>query len=163
MIRTGDPVPAVPVKLVAAAGTSDTDSRTALGNGRVVFFTVPGAFTPTCHVNHLPGFISHASKLRAAGVSAIVCGAVNDHHVLRAWAEATGALGVIDFVADGSGVLARAMGLEKDMGPAMGLRFARSALLLENGIVSHAFVEDAPGVSGSGAPAILVALGAAGQ
>jgi glutaredoxin/glutathione-dependent peroxiredoxin len=162
MVERGNPVPSVRVKLVDANGITDTTSDVVLGSGLVVLFSVPGAFTPTCHVNHLPGFIANESKLRAAGVTRIVCVSVNDQHVMKAWAEASGALGKIDFIADGNGELAKALGLAKDFsGGGMGTRFARSAMIIRDGVVDSVFVEDAPGVSGSGAPAILMALEAA--
>ena len=162
MIERGDPVPSVRIKLVAASGVEDTTSDAALGTGTVVLFTVPGAFTPTCHVNHLPGFVANASKLRMAGVDKIVCAAVNDHHVLKAWGEASGALDHISFLADGNAVLAKAMGLDKDLSAAgLGTRFSRSAMIVRHGIVDAIFVEDEPGVTASGAPAILMALEAA--
>lgn len=157
MIEPGQSVPSVAVKLIDASGVADTTSDAVLGQGRVVFFTVPGAFTPTCHVNHLPGFIAAADKLRAAGVARIVCGAVNDHHVVKAWAEASDALGKVDFLSDGDGKLAAALGLTKPFNN-MGLRFARAAMIFDNGVASAVFVEDAPGVSASGAPAVLMAL-----
>ena len=159
MIERGSPVPSVPVKLVGLDGATDTTSDSVLGTGLVVFFAVPGAFTPTCHVNHLPGFVANEAKLKAAGVDRIVCASVNDHHVMKAWAEASGALGKIDFIADGNAALAEALGLAKDFsGAGMGTRFARSAMLIRNGVVDAIFVEDAPGVTASGAPAILMAL-----
>jgi len=159
MIKAGDTIPSVPVKLVDANGVTDTTSTAVIGTGRVVFFAVPGAFTPTCHVNHLPGFIANADKLHAAGVDRIVCAAANDHHVVKAWAEATGALGKIDFIADGNAALAKALGLDKDFsGAGMGTRFTRSAMLITDGVVDAVFVEDAPGVTATGAPAILMAL-----
>ena len=159
MIQAGDKLPSVPVKLVDANGVSDADSAGILGQGRVVLFGVPGAFTPTCHVNHLPGFLANDAKLKAAGVDRIVCASVNDHHVMKAWAEASGALGTIDFIADGNAELAETLGLAKDFsGSGMGKRFARSALLIRDGVVDAVFVEDAPGVNASGAPAILMAL-----
>ncbi|MEO8686505.1 MAG: peroxiredoxin [Devosia sp.] len=162
MIERGNPVPSVPVKLVDANGITDTASDMVLGSGLVALFSVPGAFTPTCHVNHLPGFIANESKLRAAGVTRIVCASVNDQHVMKAWAETAGALGKIDFIADGNAELAKALGLAKDFsGGGMGTRFARAAMIIRDGIVDNVFVEDAPGVSGSGAPAILMALEAA--
>ncbi|MET3926447.1 peroxiredoxin [Devosia sp. 2618] len=162
MIDRGNPVPSVPVKLVGVDGATDITSDAVLGTGLVVFFAVPGAFTPTCHVNHLPGFVANQVKLKAAGVDRIVCASVNDAHVMKAWAEASGALGKIDFIADGNGALAKALGLDKDYsGAGMGTRFARSALLIRDGIVDAVFVEDAPGVTTSGAPAILMALEAA--
>ena len=161
-IEPGQAIPAVPIKSVSSDGTVDVSTTEVLGHGLVVFFTVPGAFTPTCHTNHLPGFLANAGKMRAAGVNRIVCGSVNDSHVMQAWAETTDALQSVDFIADGAGAFARALGLEKDFG-AMGLRFARSAMIIDDGIVQSVFVEDAPGVSGSGAPAILLALEAAGK
>ncbi|SMQ59708.1 Peroxiredoxin [Devosia lucknowensis] len=162
MIERGNPIPSVGVKLVTATGVEDTTSDVILGQGTVVMFSVPGAFTPTCHVNHLPGFLANADKLRAAGVDRIVCAATNDHHVMKAWAEASNALKDIDFLADGNGELAEAMGISKDLTMAgLGSRFARSALIIRDGVVDAVFVEDAPGVTASGAPAILMALEAA--
>ncbi len=162
MIKRGDTIPALGVKLVSSSGTADETTADVLGQGTVVLFSVPGAFTPTCHVNHLPGFVANAGKLRAAGVDRIICASVNDHHVLKAWAEASGALNDVEFIADGNADLARALGLDKDFSEfGMGTRFVRSAMILRNGVVDAVFVEDAPGVNASGAPAILMALEAA--
>jgi len=160
VVGVGDRVPSVPIKLVDASGISDTTSDQVLGTGRVVFFAVPGAFTPTCHTNHLPGFLSNAARIKAEGVDRIVCASVNDHHVMKAWATASEALGVIDFIADGNGQLARALGLDKDMsGSGMGVRYVRSAMLIDEGEVEAVFAEDKPGqVTATGAPAILSAL-----
>ncbi|HEY0033457.1 MAG TPA: peroxiredoxin [Devosia sp.] len=159
MIERGQSIPSVKIQIVTADETTETTSDAVLGSGLVVFFAVPGAFTPTCHVNHLPGFVANFDKLRAAGVQRIVCASVNDKHVMKAWAEVSGALGKIDFMADGNGELADAMGLSKDLAVAgMGKRFGRSAVLIRDGIVQNVFVEDAPGVTATGAPAILMAL-----
>jgi peroxiredoxin len=159
MIENGQAIPSIKTQLITAEDTIETTSDAVLGSGLVVFFAVPGAFTPTCHVNHLPGFVANAAKLRAAGVDRIVCASVNDKHVMKAWAEASGALGQIDFLADGNGELAEAMGLSKDLSVAgMGKRFTRSAALVRDGIVQSVFIEDAPGVTATGAPAILMAL-----
>lgn len=164
MIERGSPIPSVRTKIVTAEGANDTTSDAVLGQGLVVFFAVPGAFTPTCHVNHLPSFVANEGKLKAAGVDRIVCAATNDHHVMKAWAEASGASGKVDFLADGNGELAEAMGLAKDLsGAGMGKRFTRSAALIRNGVVEAVFVEDAPGVTATGAPAILMALEAANR
>lgn len=162
MIERGDPIPSVEVKLVTFSGVEDTTADAALGTGTVVLFTVPGAFTPTCHSSHLPGFVANAAKLRAAGVERIVCAAVNDHHVMKAWAEASNALEHITFLADGNAALAKAAGLAQDLTSAgLGTRFFRTAMIIRNGIVDAVFVEDAPGVTASGAPAVLMALEAA--
>lgn len=157
MFEAGDRIPSVPIRLVEGSGTIETTSDVVLGEGLVVLFSVPGAFTPTCHVNHLPGFLANAGKLKAAGVSRIVCVAANDHHVLKAWAEASGAFDAVSFIADPHAALGTAMGISKQFGD-LGLRWARSAMIIRDGIAEAVFIEDKPGVSASGAPAILMAL-----
>ena len=157
MIQQGDKVPSVPVKVIDADGVHDADAAEVLGSGRVVFFGVPGAFTPTCDTNHLPGFISNSGKLLNHGVDRIVCGTVNDHHVTKLWAQRSEALGKVDFIADAHGRLAEAMGLIKEFGD-LGRRFARCAMIIEGGVVQQIFVQDVSGVTVSGAPAILLAL-----
>lgn len=158
MIQPGDTLPSVPVKLVDDAGVNDADTSDILGKGRVVLFAVPGAFTPTCDTAHLPGFVANAGKIRAAGVDRIVCATVNDQHVVKAWAERSDALGKVDFIADASGSFAEALGLAKDFPGLGGRRFARFALIADNGVVEKLFVQDVAGVTVSGAPAILLAL-----
>jgi len=157
MIKAGDRIPSVPTKLVDQNGISDTTSDAVLGIGRVVFFGVPGSFTPTCDTSHLPGFVTNVKKLAALGVTRIVCGAVNDHHVVKAWAERSDALGKVDFLADGDALLADAMGLSKLIA-GMGKRFARFAMIIEAGMVKDVFVQDVAGVTVSGAPAVLMTL-----
>ncbi len=160
MIASGDVIPSVPIKLVTANGVEDKDADDVLSAGRVVMFTLPGAFTPTCSNDHLPDYIRLADAIRAKGVSRIVCGTVNDHFVVSAWAEASGALGKLDFVADGNAALAIALGLERDMSAnGMGIRYIRAAIVINNGRVEAVYAEQSPGeVSRSGAPAILAAL-----
>lgn len=158
MIRPGDPLPSVPVKLITAQGVSDVGSTDVLGTGRVVFFAVPGAFTPTCDTSHLPGFVAAADRIKALGVTRIVCGAVNDHHVMKAWAERSEALDQVDFLADPAAEFARAIGLGKEFPALGGTRFARFAMIVNDGIVQDLFVEDVAGVTVSGAPAIILAL-----
>jgi peroxiredoxin len=157
MIQTGDRLPSVPVKLVDANGVADADSAEILGHGRVVLFGVPGAFTPTCDTSHLPGFVGAADRMKAAGITRIVCATVNDHHVVKLWAERSDALGKVDFIADAHGRLAEAIGLAKDFGD-LGRRFARFAMIVKDGVVQQVFVQDVAGVTVSGAPAILLAL-----
>jgi len=163
MIAVGDRIPQTGVKLVNKSGPLDADSAVVLGSGTIVLFSLPGAFTPTCHTNHLPGYIDNADALKSFGVDRIICLTVNDHHVVRAWAEATGALDKIEFIADGNADLTRALGLDKDMHAShMGIRAVRAALVVKDGIVRNVFTEAKPGqVTSSGAPAIVEALGAA--
>ena len=158
MIQTGETLPSVPVKLIDAAGVSDANTLDILGQGRVVLFGVPGAFTPTCDTAHLPGFVATADRIKAAGISRIVCATINDHHVVKAWAERSDALGKIDFIADQTGEFAEAMGLAKDFPGLGGRRFVRFAMIVRDGIVEKLFVQDVAGVTVSGAPAILLAL-----
>lgn len=157
MIQAGDKIPSVPVKLVDADGVSDTTSDVVLGTGRVVLFGVPGAFTPTCDTSHLPGFISNAKKFADLKVERIVCATVNDHHVTKAWAERSNALGTVAFIADAHAALADALGLSKSFAD-LGKRYVRFAAVIEDGIVKNLFVQDVAGVTVSGAPAVLMAL-----
>jgi peroxiredoxin len=157
MIKVGDKLPSVPVKYIDADTIADADSAEILGKGRIVLFAVPGAFTPTCDTSHLPGFVSAASRIKGAGIDRIVCASVNDHHVMRAWADRSEALGKVDFIADAHARLADAMGLSKDFGD-LGRRFARFAMILKDGVVQHIFVQDVAGVTVSGASAILLTL-----
>jgi peroxiredoxin len=162
MIQPGDTIPSVPVRIIDETGIRETTADAALSEGRVVLFGVPGAFTPTCDTSHLPGFVSNYGKFRQHGVNRIVCVSVNDHHVLKAWAERSDALGKVSFLADPHAALAAAMGLDKDFAD-LGRRFRRFAMVIEQGRVAHLFVQDVSGVTVSGAPAVLLALEAAGQ
>jgi peroxiredoxin len=157
MIKTGDRIPSIPIKLVTAEGVSDADSAAVLGQGKVVLFGVPGAFTPTCDTSHLPGFVANASKFAALGAARIVCATVNDHFVTKAWGERSEALGKVDFIADAHATLAEALGLEKSFAD-LGKRYLRFAMVIEDGVVRDLFVQDVAGVTVSGAPAVLLAL-----
>lgn len=157
MIQAGDKIPSVPVKLVGADGVSDATSDAVLGTGRVVLFGVPGAFTPTCDTSHLPGFVANAKKFADLKVDRIVCATANDHHVTKAWAERSNALGTVDFIADAHAKLAEATGLAKDFAD-LGKRYVRFAAVIEDGIIKNLFVQDVAGVTVSGAPAVLMAL-----
>ncbi|HRC86528.1 MAG TPA: peroxiredoxin, partial [Thermoanaerobaculia bacterium] len=126
---------------------------------KAVLFGVPGAFTPTCSDEHLPGFLVHYDELKAKGVELIVCVAVNDHHVMNAWGKARNVGDYLLLLADGNGDFARATGLDFDLSRAgMGLRNRRYAMVLDDGRVRYLGVEPAPGVSVSGAAAVLEAL-----
>jgi peroxiredoxin len=127
-------------------GPSDITTEALFKGKKAVLFAVPGAFTPTCHGMHLPGFLQHAESFKAKGVETIACTSVNDVFVMDAWAKASGAKGAIAFLADGNGDFAKAIGLEMD-GAAVGfgIRSKRYAMLLEDGVVKALHVEDSPG------------------
>jgi len=107
-ITIGDRLPNATVRLVTADGAKPTTTEEYFKGRRIVLFGLPGAFTPTCHKNHLPGFLAEEAAFKAKGIDAIAMTAVNDHYVLAAWAKATGAEGHIDFLADGAGDFAKA-------------------------------------------------------
>jgi peroxiredoxin len=144
-IQAGDRIPDGKLKVMGKDGPMNVEAKELLGQGRVVLFSVPGAFTPTCDAKHLPGFIEKAGALRGKGVARIVCVAVNDVFVMNAWGRHAGVGEAIVMAADGNGDYARALGLELDArGFGMGMRGKRFALVIEDGIVKQVHVE-APG------------------
>jgi peroxiredoxin len=144
-IKAGDRIPDGKLKVMGPDGPQNVEAAELLGKGRVVLFSVPGAFTPTCNAKHLPGFFEKSGELRAKGVDRIVCLAVNDVFVMGAWGKAAGAGDAIVMAADGNGDFTRALGLELDArGFGMGMRGQRFALVIENGVVRQVHVE-APG------------------
>lgn len=156
-IAIGDTVPAATLKEKTAEGVSDIDFSAFLKGRKIVLFAVPGAFTPTCSMNHLPGFLENRDSFYAKGVDEIVVIAVNDHHVMQAWAKASSGEGKIRFFADGSAVLTKALGLENDMSASgMGIRSKRYSMLIEDGKVTQLNVEALPGQAEvSGAATLL--------
>ena len=145
MIQVGDRIPDTPIMQMADNGPTPIAASDLLGTGRVVLFATPGAFTPTCSAQHLPGFIEKHAELKAAGVDQIVCMAVNDIFVVDAWAKSSQTADKITMVADGNGDFARAMGLEMDIRAfGMGDRCQRFAMIIDDGVVTDLMVE-APG------------------
>ena len=128
------------------------------GGRKVVLFSVPGAFTPTCSARHLPGFVELADDILAQGVDTIACMSVNDVFVMSAWSESAGADKIL-MLADGNGDFARALGLELDATQfGMGHRSQRFALIAENGIVRELFIEGPGEFSVSSAEHVLSVL-----
>ena len=144
-IKTGDRIPEGKLKVMGKDGPMNVAAEELLAKGRVVLFSVPGAFTPTCDAKHLPGFIEKAAALRSKGVGKLVCLAVNDVFVMNAWGKSAGVGDAIVMAADGNGDYSRALGLELDArGFGMGMRGKRFALVVEDGVVKQVHVE-APG------------------
>jgi glutaredoxin/glutathione-dependent peroxiredoxin len=159
-IKVGDRLPETTFYISSADGPQGVTSTEVFAGKKAVLFAVPGAFTPTCHKNHLPGYVTHADALKAKGVELIAVTGVNDVFVMKAWKEASGSGDKVMFLADGSGDFAKAVGLELDASArGLGLRSKRYAMILENGVVKHLAVEDVPSsASISGAEAILEKL-----
>ena len=145
-IKSGDMLPDASFTTMTAEGPSNLSTADIFGGRKVVLFAVPGAFTPTCHMKHLPGFIARADELKAKGVDTIACVSVNDVFVMDAWAKNTGAGNKVLFLADGNGDFARAIGMVLDAsGFGMGTRSKRYAMIVDNGKVTALNVEPAPG------------------
>jgi peroxiredoxin len=159
-IKVGDTIPAGKFRVMTADGPGWKSTNEVFKGKKVVFFAVPGAFTPTCHKNHLPGFLKNADAIKAKGVDAIAVTSVNDVFVMAEWQKSSGADGKIEFLADGNADFAKALDLTLDGSPGgLGLRSQRYSMLVEDGVVKSLNVEDAPGKAEiSGADALLKQL-----
>ena len=144
-IQVGDRLPDVPLTLATPDGPVPVKSGDYFAGKRVALFAVPGAYTPTCHQQHMPGFVARLGELAAKGVDTVACTAVNDIFVLTQFAKDTGGDGKILMLADGNGDFAKAIGLDIDLsGFGLGLRSKRYAMLVDDGVVKVLNVEDAP-------------------
>ena len=160
-IKIGDRIPDLNLKRLGANGMEDINT-TALFKGRkIVLFAVPGAFTPSCALKHLPGYINNAAGIKAKGVDEIICMAVNDPFVMKHWGEVAGAEGKVTMLSDGNGELTRAFDLGMDgSGAGLGFRARRFSMIVENGIITDLQVEEkASDVDLSSAESCAVRLG----
>ena|SRR5688572_3585669 len=158
-IQIGERLPSVVLKRIGTSGVEDVPTGEFFAGRRVVLFCVPGAFTPTCHKEHLPGYIARADEIRSKGVNEIVCLAVNDPFVMKAWGEALGAPGKVTLLSDWNAEFVRALGLDQSIVPSgLGVRGRRFSMLVNDGVVETLDVEPARGVSVSGAEACLLNL-----
>ncbi|CAH1654795.1 Glutathione-dependent peroxiredoxin [Hyphomicrobiales bacterium] len=156
-IKVGDKLPQATFRVMTADGPAAKTTEDLFKGRKVVLFAVPGAFTPTCHKNHLPGYLAKAGEIKAKGVDAILVTSTNDVFVLDAWSKATGAAGVIEFLSDGNADFTKELGLSMDgSGFGMGMRSQRYSMLVEDGTVKALNVEEAPGkADASGAETML--------
>jgi len=155
-ISEGENIPAVTVK---TSDMKDITTEQLFGGKKVVIFAVPGAFTPTCSEQHLPGYIAQADAIRAKGVDDILCVSVNDAFVMGAWGKDRGAGSAVTMIADGNGDFSKALGLDFDgSGIGFGIRSQRYAAIVEDGVVTKLAVEEPMKFEVSSAEAILAAL-----
>ena len=160
MPNAGDKVPSITIKQATAEGPKDVDPAVLFAGKKVVMFSLPGAFTPTCSNQHLPGYVAKLDEIKARGVDMVACLSVNDAWVMKAWAEQHGALGKIVMLADGNAAFSKALGIDVDLsGPNMGIRCRRGLITIEGGEIKTVAME-APGkFEVSGADACMVSLG----
>ena len=159
-VSVGDRLPDTTFFLLGPDGPEQRTTSEVFSGKTVVFFGVPGAFTPTCSNNHLPGFLEHYDAILAKGVDEIAVVAVNDHFVMNAWAEHSRAKGKITFLADGNAEFAKASGLDMDR-TAVGqsIRLKRFSMIVKDGVIRMMEVEDVPSqATATGAARILEAL-----
>jgi peroxiredoxin (alkyl hydroperoxide reductase subunit C) len=144
---------------MTADGPGNLTTDELFSGKKVILLSVPGAFTPTCSMKHLPGFVEQADELLNSGVDTIACMAVNDVFVMHAWGKDRGVGDKVTMLADGSGDYTRALGLELDATKSgMGMRGQRFAIVVDDGVATHVAVE-APGqFEVSKAEAILASL-----
>jgi peroxiredoxin len=159
MISIGEKLPDATFKTMTADGAKDLTTAEVFAGKRVVLFGVPGAFTPGCSNNHLPGYLENHDAILAKGVDTIAVVAVNDHHVMGAWARFTGGEGKILFLSDGNGDFAKSVGLDADLSAAgMGLRARRFSMIVDDGKVTVLNVEPKPGISETSAARMIEQL-----
>jgi len=158
-IQVGASIPDVSLKSVTADGVKDVSTKDFFAGKKVVLFALPGAFTPTCSAQHLPGFVNKAAEIKAKGVDAIACLSVNDAFVMEAWGKDQNALADIVLLADGSAAFTQAVELTLDLTKGgLGIRSQRYALIAEDGVVKALHVEGPGKFEVSSAEAILAAL-----
>ena len=155
----GDQVPDTNVFELVEQAPEIIRSETLFSSQRVVLFGVPGAYTPACSAEHLPGFLNNYVDLRSRGADSVICIAVNDPFVMDAWGQAHEVKGRVRMVADGDGTFTRAMGLTLDLGVfGLGKRSKRYAMIVDDGVIRHFNVEAGPFVGSSSAANMLALL-----
>ena len=158
-IKPGDRLPDAKFTVMGADGPTAKTINDVFSGKKVALFAVPGAYTPTCHKNHMPGFVDRVDEFKAKGIDTVACTAVNDIFVLTNWANDSGAAGKIEMLADGSGDFAKAIGLDIDLsGFGLGLRSKRYAMLVDDGVVKALNVDDSPPVADKSSAANLCSM-----
>lgn len=158
-VKVGDKVPSAVLTEMTADGPKPVSTDELFKGKKTVLFAVPGAFTPLCSGQHLPGYVQNAEKIRAKGVDQIVCVSVNDAFVMGAWAKDQQCGDKVRLLADGNADFSKAMGLDLDgSGFGMGTRSQRYAAIIQDGVIKHLGVEEGRTFEKSKAETILAAL-----
>jgi len=144
-IKVGDKLPEASFMVMTADGLAPKTTAEVFAGKKVALFAIPGAYTPTCQQQHMPGFVERVGELKGKGIDTIACTAVNDPFVLAQFAKDTGAEGKIEMLADGNAEFVKKIGLDFDgSGFGLGVRSKRYAMLIDDGVVKVLNVEDAP-------------------
>ena len=158
-IQVGDTLPATNLTIMTAEGPKPVSMTELSAGKKLVLFAVPGAFTPTCSVQHLPGFIEKNKELKAKGVDIVACVSVNDPFVMKAWGDDRNVGEDVLMLSDGNGEFTAAIGLEMDgSGFGLGTRSQRYAMIIDDGVVSMLNIESGPGLDVSSAETVLEQL-----
>jgi peroxiredoxin len=159
-IQVGDTLPQATFRVMTPDGPKPKTTDDVFKGRKVVLVAVPGAFTPTCHRNHMPGYVAKADEIKAKGIDAIVVTAVNDVFVMDVWGRESGCGDKIELISDGNGDFAKVIGLTMDgSGFGLGTRSQRYSMVVEDGVVRSLNVEDTPGKAEvSGADNLLKSL-----
>lgn len=158
-IQVGDRLPSATLTTMTAEGPKPLTTSELCEGKKVVLFAVPGAFTPTCSVQHLPGYVDNAQSLKDKGVDTVACVSVNDPFVMGAWGKDREVGEDLMMLSDGNGDFTAAIGLELDgTGFGLGTRSQRYAMIIDDGVVSTLNVESGPGLDVSSAETILSEL-----
>lgn len=160
MLKVGDRIPDETVRQMTSDGPMPVPMKDYCAGRKVVLFALPGAFTPTCSEQHLPGYVRHASAIRAKDVAAIACLSTADFFVMDAWGKSQDVGSSVDMLSDGNHEFTRAAGMTVDLSSlGLGERSLRYAMLIDDGVITHIAIEDSPGEAvASGADAMLAAL-----
>jgi glutaredoxin/glutathione-dependent peroxiredoxin len=154
MIKVGDSLPEATFRVMTSEGPKPKKTDDIFKGKKVALFAVPGAFTPTCTNLHMPSFVQNVAAFKAKGVDTIAVTGVNDVFVMEAWKKASNADGKVDFLADGNGEFAKAIGMDFDgSGNGLGVRSKRYSMVVQDGVVKALNIEESPGkcdVSGGG-------------
>jgi peroxiredoxin len=158
-IKVGDRLPEATFTVMGADGPAPKTTADVFKGRKVALFAVPGAYTPTCHKNHMPGFVERVAELKGKGIDDVACTAVNDVFVMSNWADDTGAKGKITMLADGNADFAKAIGLDIDLTKfGLGVRSKRYSMLVEDGVVTSLNVDEAPPVHDKSSAATLCSI-----
>ena len=144
-ISVGEALPETKFKFNAEDGPAEISTAELFGGKKVILFGVPGAFTPTCNNNHLPGYVTKLDEIKNKGVDTVAVISVNDIHVMKAWQDAAGAGTDIMFLSDGNGEFVKQVGLDIDLSIAgMGVRSQRFSMIVDDTMVSVLNIEENP-------------------